>query len=611
MRSLRVSVQVVLLVILPLALQVCLLAWMSSLQSEAEAQLKVAEHSKLLADGITKLNAEQFETVSKMGHMYQLEAQSPQEIDALIQRTHAEYKVIDDLSKSEPELNRKILSIQRDQMIAFDLAKRIRSTDDEMQRHMLWMQLGHQVQDIMYGRLSELSHKYQQLAKQSTEAQAQARMRFQQVALWGSGITMLITAIIGFALAASISLRLNRLIDNNLRLATNRPLHPEMKGNDEIAKIDHTFHNMADALEEASQKERAVIDYARDLICSISKGKFTDVNPASFALLGYTKDELYGTRVIDAIAEPPEVAQNFVSGLRERNDIPTFEVRMRHKDGQIVDTLWSTQWSEKERSTFCVIHDMSERRAAERLRQELVHMVTHDLRTPLTTLGHIFEILINRKDTETEERKEHYLEVGERSVTRLALLVNDLLDMEKIRSGQMSIDFSPCKLDKNFSVCFDSVAALAESKGITLMLHPTDLIASGDAAKIDRILINLVGNAIKYSPKDGVIDVFASADGEMIKIVVKDQGKGIPADEIEKIFDRFHQVQGTEEKGSSGLGLTICRAFVELHGGRIWAESKVGEGTSFCFTLPWQAPKGAPSSKTAGSAGLPVESLDK
>lgn len=585
MRSLRVSVQVALLVILPLALQLCLLAWMSSLQSEAEAQLKVAEHSKLLADGITKLNAEQFETVSKMGHMYQLEAQSPQEIDALIERTHAEYKVIDDLSKSEPELNRKILSIQRDQMIAFDLAKRIRSTDDEMQRHMLWMQLGHQVQDIMYGRLSELSRKYQQLAKQSTEAQAQARMRFQQVALWGGGITMLITAIIGFALAASISLRLNRLIDNNLRLATNRPLHPEMKGNDEIAKIDHTFHNMAEALEEASQKERAVIDNARDLICSVSKGKFTDVNPASFALLGYTKDELFGTRVIDAIAEPPDVAQTFVSGLRERNDIPTFEVRMRHKDGQIVDTLWSTQWSEKERSTFCVIHDMSERRAAERLRQEVVHMVTHDLRTPLTTLGHIFEILINRKDTETEERKDHYLEVGERSVTRLALLVNDLLDMEKIRSGQMTIDFSPCKLAKNFSVCFDSVAATAESKSINLIMHPTDLIANGDADKIDRILINLVGNAIKFSPQDGVIDVTATADGEMIKIAVKDQGKGIPADEIEKIFERFHQVHGTEEKGS-GLGLTICRAFVELHGGRIWAESKVGEGTSFCFTLP-------------------------
>ncbi|CAN5583912.1 hypothetical protein BH10CYA1_BH10CYA1_22890 [soil metagenome] len=604
MRSLRVSVQVVILVIVPLALQVGLLAWMSSLQSEAEAQLKIAEHSKLLADGITKLNAEQFETVSKMGHMYQLEATSLEEMDALILRTQAEYKVIDDLSKSEPALNREIISIQRDQMMAFALAKQMKvaqANGDENLQNMLWKQLGHQVQDILYGRLSDLTHKYQRIARQSTEAQAQARLRFQQVALWGSGITMLITALIGFALAISISLRLNRLIDNNLRLATNRPLHPEMKGNDEIAKIDHTFHKMADALEDASQKERAVIDYARDLICSISKGKFTDVNPAAFALLGFTKDELYGTRVIDVIAEPADVAQSFVAGLRERNDISSFEVRMRHKDGQAIDTLWSTQWSEKERSTFCVIHDMSERRAAERLRQELVHMVTHDLRTPLTTLGHIFEILINRRETETEERKAHYLEVGERSVNRLALLVNDLLDMEKIRSGQMSIDFTACLLDKNFSVCSDSVAAIAEAKGVKLNMHPTRLIANGDGDKIDRILINLVGNAIKFSPKDRTIDVTASAENDMIKIAVKDQGKGIPPEEIEKIFERFHQVHGTEEKGS-GLGLTICRAFVEVHGGRIWAESKVGEGTSFCFTLPLLALES--TSKSPASADL-------
>jgi PAS domain S-box-containing protein len=586
MRSLRVSVQVLLLVVVPLALQVGLLAYMSTLQSEAEAQLKAAEHNKKLSDGITKLNAEQFETISKMGHMYQLEASSSEELDAIVNRMQSQYKVIDDLSKNEPELNRTILSIEQDQMRAFQLAREIRVTEDPVRQHILWMQLGHQVQDVMYGRLSKLARKYEQLAQESTEAQAAARQRFQQVALWGSGLMMAFTAIVGSALALSIGFRLNRLSDNNLRLATNRPLHPEMSGNDEIAKIDHTFHNMADSLEQAHQKERAVIDNARDMICSISKGKFTDVNPACFTLLGYTKDELYGTRVIDAIAGTPESAQQFVSNLREQNIESSIEVQMRHKDGHTVDTLWSTQWSEKERSMFCVIHDMSERRAAERLRQEVVHMVTHDLRTPLTTLGHIFEILIhNEEDGEPDDRKSHYLQVGERSVSRLALLVNDLLDVEKVRSGQMSIDFSACYLDENFCICSDSVAATAEAKGVKLNMHPTSLIANGDGDKIDRILINLVGNAIKFSPDNGTVDVSASVDGDMVKIVVKDEGKGIPPDELDKVFERFHQVKGTHEKGS-GLGLTICRAFVELHGGRIWVESEVGKGSSFCFTLP-------------------------
>jgi PAS domain S-box-containing protein len=590
MRSFRVSAQVLLLVIVPLALQVALLTWMGHLQSEAEAQLKAAEHSKKLADGINKLNAEEFDTVAKLGRRRLLESTSVADIDALIKRTESEYDEIKALSKSEPGLYENIVSIEIDQLKAFELAKQVRSEPDDMRKQYMWMQLGHQVQDVMYGRLSKLARRYEALARESSEAQTDSRLRFQQVALWGGGLTMAISALIGFALAASISLRLSRLSDNNVRLATNRPLLELMDGKDEIAKIDQTFHNMARTLEEASQRERAVIDNARDLICSISKGKFTDVNPAAFELLGYERDDLFGTRVIDVIAEPPDIAAHFVSSLRDRKESTSLEVRMRHKDSRIVDTLWSTQWSEKEQSTFCVIHNISERRAAERLRQEVVHMVTHDLRTPLTTLGHIFEMLINKTESETEDRKEHYLQVGERSVNRLSLLVNDLLDVEKIRSGQMSMDFHPCQLDENFCICLDSVSATAESKGVKINLQPTTLIVNGDGDKIDRILINLVGNAIKFSPPAGCIDVSASVETNMAKIIVKDQGKGIPPEELEKIFDRFHQVHGTSEKGSSGLGLTICRAFVELHGGRIWAESTVGEGTSFCFTLPLVVP---------------------
>jgi PAS domain S-box-containing protein len=587
MRSFRVSAQVLVLVIVPLALQLGLLSWMGNLQSEAEAQLKAAEHSKKIADSINKLNADEFDTVSKMGHIAQLDSITDAELDGLVTRTESEYRELEELSKGEPELHHSIFAIEQDQLDAFRLAKQIRATEDPQAKHDLWRQLGHRVQDVMYGRLSRLARRYEALARKNTEAQTETRLQFQRVALLGGAVTMAISALIGFALATSISLRLNRLSDNNIRLATNRPLNKQMSGRDEIAKIDKTFHKMAKALEDATHKERAVIDNARDLICSIHKGKFSAVNPAAFTLLGYKQDELYGARVIDLIAEPNDVSAQFMASLREQNESTSTEVRMRHKDNRVVDTLWSTQWSDEENSTFCVIHDISERRAAERLRQEIVHMVTHDLRTPLTTLSNIFQLLLQKRDAETESKKEHYLQVGERNVDRLILLVNDLLDIEKIRSGQMLMDPSPQQLDECFATCLDSVSAIAESKEIKLNLEPTTLIVSGDGDKIDRILINLVGNAIKFSPVGGSIEVCASVENKMAKIVVKDQGKGIPADELEKIFERFHQVYGHQDgKGSSGLGLTICRAFVELHGGRIWAESTVGEGTSFCFTLP-------------------------
>ncbi len=600
MRSLRVSTQVLLLVVVPLALQLCLLTWMGNLQSEAEAQLKAAESSKKIADSINKLNAEEFDTVSKLGHIEMLESVTDAEMDAMVARTISEYQEFEELAKNEPELYHSIVTIKQDQLEGFGLARQIRATKDPHLKRTLWHQLGYKVQDVMYGRLSKVARRYEAQARKNTEAQTETRLRFQQVALLGGAVTMAISALIGFALATSISLRLNRLNDNNIRLATNRPLNKQMSGRDEIAKIDKTFHNMAKALEDASSKERAVIDNARDLICSVHKGKFSAVNPAAFALLGYKQDELYGARVIDLIAEPNDVTAAFVASLREQNESTSTEVRMRHKDNHIVDTLWSTQWSEKEKSTFCVIHDISERRAAERLRQEIVHMVTHDLRTPLTTLSNIFQLLLHKRDIETENKKEHYLHVGERNVDRLILLVNDLLDIEKIRSGQMLMEPSPQQLDECFATCLDSVSPIAESKEIKLNLEPTTLIVKGDGDKIDRILINLVGNAIKFSPVGGTIDVHASVENDMAKIVVKDQGKGIPADELEKIFERFHQVYGHQDgKGSSGLGLTICRAFVELHGGRIWAESTVGEGTSFCFTLPLASIQTAGSS-TAG-----------
>ncbi|HEY9677845.1 MAG TPA: ATP-binding protein [Drouetiella sp.] len=570
---------------MPLALQVGLLIWMSSLQSEAEAALKNAEHMKLLSDGINKLNAEEFESVNKLGHMHQLDNTTDELIDEIVRRTTDDYSAIKEQAKSEPALFEEIKSIERDQIRAFSLAKKVRATEDYATKVTMWRQLGYQVQDVMYGRLVKLARRYSDLARQSSEEQTEKRQNFQKVALWGGGITMAISAIIGFALAGSISLRLNRLIDNNMRLAANRPLHETMSGRDEIAKIDQTFHNMATTLEQAARRERAVIDHARDLICSISRGKFTAANPASFELLGYTKDELFGIRVVDVIAESKDVAAEFVSSLRDHNEGGSVEVRMRTKDGRVVDTLWSTQWSDEEKSMFCVIHDISERRAAERLRQEIVHMITHDLRTPLTTLAHIFEILIVKRKTEPEEKQLHYLEVGEKSVSRLSNLVNDLLDIEKVRSGQMTIELKPVDLSLNFETCFDSVNATAESKNVKINIHDTTLMVSGDSDKIDRVLINLVGNAIKFSPDGGAIDLYAETVDGMAKVVIKDQGKGIAPEEIEKVFERFHQVQGTQEKGS-GLGLTICRAFVELHGGTIWAESEPGKGTSFCFTLP-------------------------
>jgi signal transduction histidine kinase len=158
----------------------------------------------------------------------------------------------------------------------------------------------------------------------------------------------------------------------------------------------------------------------------------------------------------------------------------------------------------------------------------------------------------------------------------------------------MHIEKAKVSLNECFDACVASLTVFAESKDVKLDFVETDLIVMGDEERIDRILNNLVGNAVKFSPKGGKITLSANkdsqtGDGNFAVIAVRDEGEGIPEDKLENIFEKFQQVErrseNNQEKGS-GLGLAICRAFVQLHGGKIWVESKIGEGSIFKFTLP-------------------------
>jgi two-component system, NtrC family, sensor histidine kinase KinB len=195
------------------------------------------------------------------------------------------------------------------------------------------------------------------------------------------------------------------------------------------------------------------------------------------------------------------------------------------------------QWSQEEAVAFCVVHDVSERRAAERLRQEVLHMVSHDLRTPLTTLGNVFEFLSN-SDSELVEKRAHYIQLGERNVERLIGLISDLLDVEKIRSGMMMIDREAVHLDECFQACLEALLPTSDLRGVKLVIDETAVVTTGDPNKIDRVIINLVGNAIKYSESGDQVRVHAEADDEKVTVTIADEGIGIPEDQLDKSSQR-------------------------------------------------------------------------
>jgi PAS domain S-box-containing protein len=347
---------------------------------------------------------------------------------------------------------------------------------------------------------------------------------------------------------------------------------------------------MAAELKETSRRQGAIVDNAQDVICSLDKGgTFLEINPACQDVLGYDREALVGKHLIDLVAaEDRTKALEFMENLRGGTNLKPREILLKKQDQKPIDALWSAHWSEEEETFFCVIHDITDRRQAERMKQEVVAMVTHDLRTPLATIQNFLEFLEDGFYGSVNEKGAKYLVLAQRNSDRMISLINDLLDIEKIKSGMMEIDLIELPLGKSFDLCRELQTSYADQLGVKLDFHPTNLIVNADEDRLARVLSNLVSNALKYSPRGGTVSIWAERQGKMAYIVVQDQGPGVPANMLESVFDRFQQVRGhgPKTKGGSGLGLAICKAIVELHGGKIWLKSEEGKGSAFTFSLP-------------------------
>jgi signal transduction histidine kinase len=264
-----------------------------------------------------------------------------------------------------------------------------------------------------------------------------------------------------------------------------------------------------------------------------------------------------------------------------------FEARVLQTNGKIIDVLWSAQWVPKKNLLFCVVHDISRRKEAERLRQEVIAMVSHDLRTPLATISSFFEMLAMGMFGELSERGGHLLKVAESNIARMLSLTNDLLDLEKSKAGMLTVNRTEVALDKLLDDALKSVANLASNQGVHLEMNETSLTVLADSHRVTQVLVNLLSNAIKFSPKQGAVTLQAEEKNGMAIISVSDEGRGVPEQLKEAIFERFQQVEIADavDKGGSGLGLAICKAIVDLHGGEIKVENKADRGCIFTFSL--------------------------
>ena len=243
---------------------------------------------------------------------------------------------------------------------------------------------------------------------------------------------------------------------------------------------------------------------------------------------------------------------------------------------------------------IAVFHDISRLKELERIRQDFVANVSHELRTPLTTIKGYAETLL--EGAMKEEVAFQFIQVIKRHTDRLTKIVEDLLTLSKIESKEFQLKMEVISLRDLIDGVIGFVKEPAEKKKISISPNeiPSSLTLKADRNYLEQILINLLDNAIKYTPEEGRITISAiENNSEEIQFSVGDNGIGIPREDLPRIFERFYRVDKgrSQESGGTGLGLSIVKHLVQAHGGRIWVESRLGEGSTFSFTLP-SLPKG-------------------
>ncbi|MEN9567030.1 MAG: hypothetical protein RLZZ69_2226, partial [Cyanobacteriota bacterium] len=248
---------------------------------------------------------------------------------------------------------------------------------------------------------------------------------------------------------------------------------------------------------------------------------------------------------------------------------------------------------------FALTSDISDRKAIERMKDEFLSVVSHELRTPLTSIHSSLKILSTGKLGSLATQGERMLKIADEQTERLVHLVNNVLDLQRIQSGKINMNKQACQARELTEEAVQAMKTLAQSQGIQLSCQPSNLVVWADRDYIVQTLTNLVSNAIKFSPPQSTVVLSAVKNSQLnldrqpqstsyITFAVQDRGQGIPQDRLETIFERFQQVDSSDsrKKGGTGLGLAICRQIVEGHGGQIWAESCLDNGSTFYFTLP-------------------------
>jgi PAS domain S-box-containing protein len=388
----------------------------------------------------------------------------------------------------------------------------------------------------------------------------------------------------------------------------------------EISERERALYERKQAqalLQRMSHQNELILNSAGEGIYGLDiEGKTTFVNPAAARMLGYKVEELTDKLMYDILSHSradgtsytPEENPIFTTLKEGKLQFITNDIFKRRDGSSFPVEYVSTPIQEKSVIVGAVVifKDITERQIVERMKDEFVSVVSHELRTPLTSIRTTLGVLAGGWLADQPDKRQRMLEIACSNTDRLVRLINDILDVERIKFGKVTMVKQVCNVSDLMLQASDGMRAMSEKASIKLSVKPVLIQLWADPDRIIQTLTNLLSNAIKFSPSGTTVSLTAkqipavsklrarvqklasTTNSSHILFEVKDQGRGIPKDMLATIFDRFQQVDTSDSRhqGGTGLGLAICRNIVEHHGGSIWAESTLGKGSTIYFTLP-------------------------
>ncbi|MCU0524837.1 MAG: ATP-binding protein [Elainella sp. Prado103] len=358
----------------------------------------------------------------------------------------------------------------------------------------------------------------------------------------------------------------------------------------------------------------AIVESSDDAIISTNlQGYVLTWNLGAEKLYGYSAAEAKGqplSQLIQPIgnsllAVPPQNSCHLIADWRQ--------VTRQRKTGELIDILQTVSLIKDPQGSvvgFAIIaRDISERQRIQRMKDEFISVINHELRTPLASLQGSIELLLTGKLGELSDQGLKMLRIAANNIDRLAAITSNILDLEGLSSGEIQMIQHPCNLAEAVNRATALLQDLAMQRQVTLLITPQSIEVSADNHRLSQVFYHLLKNAIQFSQAGGRIwleikqchdrqelasipHLFTSEQIRIpcVLVKVKDEGQGIPSDQLESIFGQFQQVDASDARrqGGAGLGLAICRRIVQQHQGQLWAESVLGEGSTFYLTLPLQ-----------------------